>query len=97
MPITAPCLVTVVMFSMERSSSMGSLELGHSEIQNLDAAVDRQKQIFRLQIAMHDEPFVRGGKALRDLQRVVCSFAHRDGPFDEALAQVLPSSSSETM
>src|SRR5207302_9346369 len=51
--------------------SRRSLKLGHSEIQNLDATLIRQKQILRLEIAMHNEPVMRHGKSLRDLQGVV--------------------------
>lgn len=58
-----------------------SLELGHTEIQNLDAPVMGQKQVLWLEIAMHNEPFMSGGKAVCDLQRVVRSLPHGDGTF----------------
>jgi len=66
-----------------------SLEFGDSEIENLDASVISQKQIFRLEIAVHDKALVRGGQALHDLQGVISCLLRKNGARVQALAKVL--------
>src|ERR1035438_6287676 len=66
------------------------LQFGHTEIQDLDPPVVRQKQIFRLEIAMNNEPVMSGGKALSDLESIVRGVPHGDGTFGQPLAQVFP-------
>jgi hypothetical protein len=42
-------------------------QLGQSEVENLDTAIVREKQVFRLQIAVDDTFVVGGREATRDL------------------------------
>ena len=45
------------------------------------------KNVFRLEIAVNNVPFVGGDQALRYLQRIGCGLTYRDGAFVQALAQ----------
>ena len=52
-------------------------QLGDAEVEDLHAPVAREEDVLRLQIAMDDALLVRGGEALRDLQRDVDGLARR--------------------
>ena len=45
-------------------------QLGETEIEDLQAAIVRDENIFRFQVAMDDAFVVRGSQTLRDLRRV---------------------------
>src|SRR4030095_5001049 len=46
-------------------------QLGETKVENLDAPVSSDKEILRLQIAMHNSLFVRGSQSARGLQGIV--------------------------
>ena len=54
--------------------------LGQAEVENLGAAVVGDEQILRLQVAMHDAFFVRGGKSPGNLLRVLDRFTGSERP-----------------
>ena len=64
-------------------------ELGQAEVEDLDAPVPADEDVLRLQVAVDDPLVVRGGEAVRDLDRVVEGLAHREGRAREADAQAL--------
>ena len=66
----------VAMLLAPADGRVGLRELRETEVENLHAAVVRDEDVLRLQIAMDDALLVRGGEAVRDLHRV---------SFDEAL------------
>ena len=68
-------------------TGVGLGQFGQAEIQNLEAPVFREEQIFRLEVAMDDSFFVGCSKSTRDLQSVVQRLAHRNRPAAQALAQ----------
>src|SRR5581483_6602745 len=45
-------------------------QLRQAEVENLQAAIARDEDVLRFQIAMHDPFLVRGGESVRDLSRV---------------------------
>ena len=57
------------------ASSLGRVELGDAEVENLDAPVARDEQVVGFHVAMHDALVVRGGESFRRLTRVVDDFA----------------------
>ena len=67
-----------------------SLQLGHTEIQNLDAAVVGDEQILRLEVAMNDVAIMRSGESMGDLESIVGRLGNRDRAFRQPLAQVFP-------
>src|SRR6185369_12313449 len=64
-------------------------QLREAEVQDLDAAVPRDEQVLRLQVAVDDALVVRGGEAVRDLHRVVRRAAGRELAAGERRAQRL--------
>ena len=60
-----------------------------AEVEDLDDAFPRQKDVFGLEIAMHDAPVVRRGEAAGDLEGVLDGLARRDRRRGEAAAQRL--------
>ncbi len=65
-------------------------KLGEPEVENLDAAVPREKQVLWFQVAVDDALRVSGGKSLRDLLRPFESLSLRDcAGLDQARAQGL--------
>lgn len=52
-------------------------QLGKSEVENFDAAIAQDEDIFRLQVAMHDPAIMGGGQAVRDLRATLDGFALR--------------------
>src|SRR5262249_41077098 len=77
---------------------LGVRELGQTEVEDLDPPVSRDEQVLGLQIAMDDPLLVRGGEALRDLDRVVDGRPRREpsAPPARAARRVSPSRSSLT-
>ena len=65
------------------------LQLRESEVEDLDAPVSGEEQVFGLEIAMDDPFFVRRREPARDLHRVVERLADRNGAGGQALAQRL--------
>ena len=66
------------------------LELGDSEVEDLDPIIVGQEQIFRLQNAMDNVTIVSGAQSLGDLKAVSGSLANWDASFTEALPQSFP-------
>ena len=64
-------------------------ELGEAEVEDLDAARVRDEEVLGLQIPVDDPLVVRGGEAVRDLQRVVNDLALRELAARERQAQRL--------
>ena len=62
-------------------------ELRQAEIQNFHAPLARDEYILRLQIAMHDIFFVRGGESLRHLHGIVHRLARRKPSLRQLRAQ----------
>ncbi|MCG3159451.1 MAG: hypothetical protein JMDDDDMK_00440 [Acidobacteria bacterium] len=65
------------------------LQLRQPEVENLDAPVFRDKQVFRFEVAMHDAALVCSGKSGGDLLRVVNRATHRQRALIELRAQFL--------
>ena len=76
-----------------RSDGRGVLR--QAEVENLQASVARHEQVLRLQVAMDDSFFVRGGKTMGNLYPAI-SIALRAGigPASSRSRNVCPSSSS---
>ena len=62
-------------------------ELRDAEVENLHAAVSRDEQVLRLEIAVDDAALVRGGKTPRDLNGVVGSASSWQWRASQLLAQ----------
>ena len=63
------------------------LELGYTEIEDLHASVVGEKQIFRLEVAVNNEPVVSSDEALCDLEGIFGGLTHGDGAFGQPLAE----------
>ena len=64
-------------------------QLRQAEVEDLDPAVPRDEEVLGLQVPVDDPLLVRGGQAVRDLQRVVDRLARRDASAGERRAQRL--------
>src|SRR5204863_1808289 len=64
-------------------------QFGDAEVEDLETAVAREKNIVGFQIAMNDSLVVRGRESLRHLQRRVDRFARRERTALESAAQRL--------
>ena len=73
------------------------LQLRQPEVQDLDPAVLRQKQVLGLQVPVDDPLLVRRGETLGDLHRVLDRLAHGHRARASRLRSVSPSRSSVTM
>jgi hypothetical protein len=71
-------------------SSLRLREFHQTKIENLHAAVCRDKDVLGFQVAMHDALLVCGRKTMRDLNSVLHGFANRKGPATQSLAQRFP-------
>ena len=96
MPTTVPASVSVGSAVSRRPSSLGRVELGDAEVENLDPPVARDEQVVGLQVAMDDALVVRGGEPLRDLARVVDGFARRQRAAAAAGCGAIPPSCAKT-
>ena len=67
----------------------GARDFGETEVENLGPAVVGDEKIFRLQVAMDDALFVRGGQAAGDLLGVVDGFAGSERAVAQAVAEGL--------
>ena len=61
-----------------------------AEVEDLDEAAVRQKDVVRLEVAMHDAAVVRGREAFRDLERVLDGLARRNRGRREPRPKRLP-------
>ena len=68
---------------------LGVRQLGEAEVEDLHPAVLRDEKVLRLQVPVDDPLLVRGGQAVRDLQRVVDRLARRQLPARERRPQRL--------
>ena len=66
-------------------SSFG--QLGETEVEDLDAAVDGDEDVLWLQVTMDDALLVRGGQAMRDLNGVLDRLASGQRAGIETLTQ----------
>ncbi len=82
-------LVHGLQVRMGRSQSVVLHQLGQTEVEDLDAAVIQNKNVVRLEVAMHDALLVRRGQTARDLHAVFNRFALGDGPALHVIAQAL--------
>ncbi len=65
---------------LRTDGAVGLRQLRETEVEDLDAAVFGDEQVFGFQVAVHDPLFVRRRQAARDLDRVVRGLAHRQRP-----------------
>src|SRR4029077_1364874 len=65
-------------------------QLGQSEIENLDAAVARDENIFGLKVAVNDSFVVSGSESLSDLHSIFDCFSLRQGAAIQHGAQAFP-------
>ena len=92
MPSTTPGSVPRVSVGRlvdARGRARPASELGEAEVEDLDAAVARDEEVLGLQVAVDDALLVRGGQAVRDLDRVVDRLARRQSAPPDARAQGL--------
>jgi hypothetical protein len=62
-------------------------QLRESEVENLDSSVLGNKQVLRLQVAMHDSFFVRHCQTMRDLHPIIDHPPRRDAAMDRQPAK----------
>ena len=72
-----------------RACGFGRIELGQSEVEDLDASVFRDPDVFRLEIAVDDSGIVSGGQSSGQLHAVVQHLAQPHRAFTKAIAQGL--------
>ena len=70
-------------------TGFGLRQLCQPEVQNLYSPILREEKILRLEVAMNDAFLVGCGQTMRDVQGVVQSFPHCDGPAAQALSKRL--------
>jgi hypothetical protein len=75
---------------VQRRFVTGPRQLGDAEVEDLDAPVVRDEQVFGLDVAVDDRLVVGGREALRDLTREVDRFPRRQRTLVEPSAQRLP-------
>jgi hypothetical protein len=63
--------------------------LRETEVEDLDVPVAADEEVLWFQVPVHDAPLVRGGQALRDLERIVHRLLLRDETRVELSAQRL--------
>ena len=78
------------------ASDFGPGQLGQTEVEDLDAAVFGEEDVFGLEVAVDDALFVRGGEAAGDLQGILDRLAEGRAAVRRRSRSVSPSSSSET-
>ena len=64
-------------------------ELGQAKVENLDAPIFRDEQVFGFEVAMNDAVFVGGVQPVSDLHGIVDCGAYRQGTAPQLLAQGL--------
>ena len=72
-------------------------QFGEAEVENLHALVDRDEDVFRLQVAMNDALVVGGGEPTGDLHRVLDGFSTGITSSINRSRSVAPSRTSTTM
>ena len=82
-----PCAVNVAELAPDAASTIGQLR--DAEVENLDAALFRDEQVLRLDVAVHDPALVCGRETLSDLPRAVERLARRQPPVVHRLPQRL--------